>query len=269
VWIQGENTLLPRPNKRLQFLGFNRRILMLSLILLGLTLPAGLTACFSPVPTRMAVTESLAVTEASAATTSISNTQATTPAAMTTTAITTSATTSIATTTATSTATPATHATSTAAVTTAGPTPAATTRATTTAITPSGSLSASEWIAAILAATNAARVAHGLVPLTAASAELAQAAAIRGDEIAQVFSHTRPDDRTCFTALDDCGVAYSCAAENIAYATTGYYDPQKVVDAWMASSGHRANILNSSYTSLGIGYARSDGKEYFVQLFIG
>jgi uncharacterized protein YkwD len=98
---------------------------------------------------------------------------------------------------------------------------------------------------------------------------LAQAAELRADEQIASFSHTRPNGTSCFTVLDDFGIARTTAGENIAYATEGYYSPQAVVDAWMNSSGHRANILKTNFTSVGIGYAKSDGLEFFVQLFIG
>jgi uncharacterized protein YkwD len=84
-----------------------------------------------------------------------------------------------------------------------------------------------------------------------------------------LFSHTRPNGTICFTVLDEFHVTKTTAGENIAWATEGYYDPQAVVDAWMASAGHRANILQTAFKSVGIGYAESDGIEYFVQLFIG
>jgi uncharacterized protein YkwD len=250
----------------------NRRFLILPLLLLALALPAGLAACFSIPPASEVVTESLAVTESSDGTTVAATTRAATTAATDTSTLATSAATSAPMTQPTSITPPATTAT-TRATTHAATT--ATTRATTHATTATatettaGSLSEAGWIAAIFAATNAARIANDVAPLSPANADLTLAAAIRADEINQLFEHKRPDGRDFFTVLAECGVAYSTAGENIAYATTGYFDPQKLVDAWMDSTGHRANILNSSFTSLGIGYARSGGQEYFVQLFVG
>jgi uncharacterized protein YkwD len=60
------------------------------------------------------------------------------------------------------------------------------------------------------------------------------------------------------------GISYRSAGENIA---KGQSTPAQVVEAWWNSSGHRANILNSSYTQIGVGYV-ADGK-YWVQMFIG
>jgi uncharacterized protein YkwD len=93
-----------------------------------------------------------------------------------------------------------------------------------------------------------------LPALAPPSAGLLQAAGIRAGEIAALFSHTRPDGSECFTVLEECGVPYRTAGENIAKATTGYRSPAEVIQMWMDSSGHRANILNRDYTSVGIGY---------------
>ena len=60
------------------------------------------------------------------------------------------------------------------------------------------------------------------------------------------------------------GISYKTAAENIA---KGQATPQAVVNAWMNSAGHRANILNSSYTKIGVGYVKSGN--YWTQMFIG
>ena len=60
------------------------------------------------------------------------------------------------------------------------------------------------------------------------------------------------------------GISYKTAGENIA---KGYKTPQAVVDGWMNSSGHRANILNASYTQIGVGYVANGN--YWTQMFIG
>lgn len=90
------------------------------------------------------------------------------------------------------------------------------------------------------------------------------AAQVRVNELPTLFDHTRPDGTTCFTALDDAGIRYGTAGENIA---AGQATPEQVVNAWMNSEGHRANILNASFTTIGVGY-NSAGR-YWVQLFIG
>ena len=91
-----------------------------------------------------------------------------------------------------------------------------------------------------------------------------EAAQVQVKEISTLFDHTRPDGTTCFTALDDAGIRYSTAGENIA---VGYSTPEQVVNGWMNSEGHRANILNASFTTIGVGYD-STGR-YWVQLFVG
>ena len=62
------------------------------------------------------------------------------------------------------------------------------------------------------------------------------------------FSHDSPTYGTPFQMMKSLGVTYRTAGENIAY---GYASPQAVMDGWMNSEGHRANILNPSYTRIG------------------
>ena len=95
--------------------------------------------------------------------------------------------------------------------------------------------------------------------------ELCEAAEIRAEELVESFEHTRPDGRACSTVLDDCGIPWNAVGENIAYEWTGTTD--YVMDMWMGSSGHRANILNENFTDIGVGVVESDGYYYWVQLF--
>ena len=78
------------------------------------------------------------------------------------------------------------------------------------------------------------------------------------------FSHTSPTYGSPFDMMKSFGISYRSAGENIA---RGQSTPQAVVNAWMNSSGHRANILNSSYTEIGVGYVA--GGHYWTQMFIG
>lgn len=94
--------------------------------------------------------------------------------------------------------------------------------------------------------------------------ELSQAALLRASECAQKFSHTRPDGTKCFTILGEMGISYSYAAENIAY---GQEDADEVMNDWLNSPGHRANIMNSHVTKIGVGYIDVDGRIYWVQIF--
>ena len=124
--------------------------------------------------------------------------------------------------------------------------------------------SAEEW--EVLRIVNVERMNEGLQPLTM-FAEMQTATDIRAQEIIQSFSHTRPDGTSCFTVFDEVGVDWSSVGENIA---AGQPDPASVMDAWMNSPGHRANILNAGFKHIGVGYTYSQGSyygAYWVQLF--
>ena len=110
---------------------------------------------------------------------------------------------------------------------------------------------------------NAERAKQGLSALTV-STVVQQAAQTRAGELQTSFSHTRPSGASCFTALTEAGVSYARAGENIAY---GQSTPEAVVQSWMSSSGHRANILSSSFTTIGIGCTVVNGTAYWAQLF--
>ncbi len=112
----------------------------------------------------------------------------------------------------------------------------------------------------MLALVNQSRSEHGASSLTLDS-KLCDAANKRAQEIATKFSHTRPDGRDCFTVLDEFGISCYGCGENIA---AGSSDANSIFNMWMNSSGHRANILNSSYRYIGIGKYGN----YWVQLFI-
>ena len=123
--------------------------------------------------------------------------------------------------------------------------------------------SADAYVNEVLRLVNKYRNENGLSSVSLSSA-ICDAADVRAVEIKSVFSHTRPDGRSCFTALTDLGISYGGAGENIAY---GQSSPEEVMTAWMNSSGHRANILNSSFTKLGVGVYKSGNTIYWVQLF--
>ena len=60
------------------------------------------------------------------------------------------------------------------------------------------------------------------------------------------------------------GISYSYAGETIAMGSSS---AQSVVEAWMNSTGHRANILSAKFTSIGVGYVANGG--YWTQWFLG
>lgn len=112
----------------------------------------------------------------------------------------------------------------------------------------------------IFDATNAERVAAGL-PELAWSDELAEAADIRAEEIITNFDHVRPDGTKCYVLSDlICG-------ENIARGP--HASAEEFVSRWMGSEGHRANILCSQYTLIGVGTRCTERGDTAVQLFGG
>ena len=127
-----------------------------------------------------------------------------------------------------------------------------------------GDESQDSFAAQVAALVNEERAKAGLNPLTV-DARVSQAAAVRAGEIRSSFSHTRPDGSSFSTALTQAGVSFRSSGENIAY---GQRTPQEVMKGWMNSSGHRANILNPEFTSIGVGYQVIGGTPYWVQLFV-
>ncbi|MGF7015428.1 uncharacterized protein YkwD [Ornithinibacillus bavariensis] len=76
------------------------------------------------------------------------------------------------------------------------------------------------------------------------------------------FSHNSPNYGSPFDMMKTFGISYRTAGENIA---KGQKSPQEVMNAWMNSSGHRANILNPNFDSIGVGYYNG----VWVQEFTG
>lgn len=121
---------------------------------------------------------------------------------------------------------------------------------------------------AVLNLVNEERAKQGLKALTL-SAKLTDIATMKSKDMADkgYFDHNSPTYGSPFQMLQDFGVHYSSAGENIA---AGQKSPEEVMNAWMNSSGHRANILNKSFTEIGIGYYQG-GKYgvYWTQTFVG
>lgn len=117
----------------------------------------------------------------------------------------------------------------------------------------------------VVALVNEQRAAYGLSPLTL-NTELSNVARLKSQDMHDnnYFDHTSPTYGSPFDMMASFGISYQAAGENIAM---GYATPEAVMEAWMNSSGHRANILNSSYTQIGVGYV-ADGN-YWTQEFIG
>lgn len=121
------------------------------------------------------------------------------------------------------------------------------------------------YAAQVVELVNAERAKAGLSTLKV-HIKAEDAAMVRAQEIQRNFSHTRPSGSGFYTALEEVGISYQSAGENIAYGQTS---PQQVMNVWMNSSGHRANILSGNYTSIAVAHYRSaSGVDYWVQLFL-
>ena len=116
----------------------------------------------------------------------------------------------------------------------------------------------------VIRLVNEIRVENGLKALSY-DWELSRVARIKSQDMKdnRYFAHNSPVYGTPFQMMKNFGISYRSAGENIA---KGYATPQAVVNAWMNSSGHRANILNANYTHIGVGYVA--GGNYWTQMFI-
>lgn len=124
----------------------------------------------------------------------------------------------------------------------------------------SGSVSSLE--RQVVALVNQERAAYGLSPLTL-SADLSDGARLKSQDMrdSRYFDHNSPTYGTPFEMMRSLGITYWAAAENIAM---GYRTAEAVVNGWMNSPGHRANILSDKYTEIGVGHV--DG--YWTQWFV-
>lgn len=116
----------------------------------------------------------------------------------------------------------------------------------------------------VIRLVNEIRSENGLKPLTY-DWELSRVARYKSQDMKdnRYFSHTSPVYGSPFQMIRNFGISFRSAGENIA---RGYATPQAVVNGWMNSSGHRANILNASFTKIGVGYV-AEGN-YWTQMFI-
>lgn len=120
----------------------------------------------------------------------------------------------------------------------------------------------------VVALVNQERAKYGLPEFTIDDS-LNAAAQARANELTNYYSHTRPNGTDCFTIFNEYGVNYRACGENIA---AGFSSPEAVVNGWMNSAGHRANILNRSYNHIGVGYVKDNAgyggyKTYWSQMF--
>lgn len=122
-----------------------------------------------------------------------------------------------------------------------------------------------EYRNAVVELVNKERAAQGLAPLEIDPA-LDAIAQVRANEIITYFSHTRPNGQKVYPLYAEYGLNYRAAGENIA---GGQDTPAYVMDSWMHSTGHRANILNPAFGHIGVGcvYGGPYGI-YWVQVFM-
>lgn len=115
---------------------------------------------------------------------------------------------------------------------------------------------------------NAERAKQGLKPLTM-NAQVNKTATLKSQDMAKLgyFDHNSPTYGSPFDMMKKYGISYRTAGENIAMGQT---TPEQVMKGWMNSPGHRKNILNASFTQIGVGVAKnSSGRIYWTQQFIG
>jgi len=112
---------------------------------------------------------------------------------------------------------------------------------------------------------NLERQKAGLAPLTL-SEEISKVARIKSQDMADknYFSHTSPTYGDPFQMMKSFGIKFGYAGENIA---KGYKNAESVMNGWMNSSGHRANILNGNFKKIGVGYVEARGTTYWTQMF--
>lgn len=116
----------------------------------------------------------------------------------------------------------------------------------------------------VAALVNQIRADNGLAPLSLDLGDYHNVTYLRTLEVVANYSHTRPNGRACYTIYSDYGLVYHSSGENIA---RGQQSAQEVVNDWMNSPSHRANILRAEFTKISIGVQGSGNAKYWVQEF--
>ncbi|MER7755914.1 CAP domain-containing protein [Kitasatospora sp. NPDC097643] len=135
----------------------------------------------------------------------------------------------------------------------------------TAAPTPVGGGAAPSYAQQVVDLVNAERAKAGCGPV-AAEPRLASAAQSHSDDMANrnYFDHASPEGYHADHRIEATGYSWSTWGENIA---RGQKDPAAVMDAWMNSPGHRANILNCAFKQLGVGVRTGSGGPWWTQVF--
>ncbi|MGE5707371.1 MAG: CAP domain-containing protein, partial [Bacteroidota bacterium] len=132
---------------------------------------------------------------------------------------------------------------------------------------PAGDATAAEL--RILERCNQVRAENGAKPLTL-DGPISQVARFRSTDMGtrNYFAHVDPDGHDAFYYLRQAGISYQTAGENIGQSSgTPDATVDRIFDAWMNSSGHKANILNKAYGRIGIGAVQTGSKTYYTQVF--
>lgn len=119
----------------------------------------------------------------------------------------------------------------------------------------------------VIRLVNVERAKLGL-SLLSANWELSRVARYKSQDMLskEYFSHQSPTYGSPFVMMDNFGIKFSAAGENIAYGQT---TAAAVMNSWMNSPGHRSNILSATYNQIGVGIAKAaNGTYYWTQMFI-
>ncbi|MFF3596572.1 CAP domain-containing protein [Kitasatospora indigofera] len=124
---------------------------------------------------------------------------------------------------------------------------------------------AAQFIDQVAALVNTERANHGCAPV-AVNAKLQSAAQVHSDDMAarDYFDHADPEGHHADTRINATGYKWSRWGENIA---RGQQDAAAVMEAWMNSPGHRANILNCDFKEIGVGVTLGSGGPWWTQVF--
>lgn len=108
---------------------------------------------------------------------------------------------------------------------------------------------------ALLSASNLSRSENQVTNLTL-NPDLEEAAQTKAENMVRgnYWNHNTPDGKTPWDFIAASGYQYQAAGENLAY---GFNSPDAIIDAWMHSPEHRANLLSTTYTEVGFGVAQS------------
>ena len=115
----------------------------------------------------------------------------------------------------------------------------------------------------IYQAVNAQRTAKGL-GILGYDAQLQKTADLRAQESSMKFGHTRPDGSAAVTAVT---VDYNVAGENLIQVTSAYASAELLIETWMASETHKANIMLADFSQTAIGIYELNGVTYVSQIF--